>query len=240
MSEITISIVSHGQLKLASSLFNSLRLIGCDCHIVLTLNIPEILPDGYLAGFSNVDVIENSSPMGFGANHNQAFKHATGKFFCVLNPDIVITEDLFSGLINLLEDNLISIAAPKIVGSDGDVQDSVRRYPSLFRILKRVLIKKEPDYDIVGHQLYPDWVAGMFMLFKSDDYKLVNGFDERYFMYCEDADICFRLNEIGKKVLYCPSLSVIHNAQRSSHENKKYLWWHLKSLLRFFISHPLA
>jgi N-acetylglucosaminyl-diphospho-decaprenol L-rhamnosyltransferase len=93
-----------------------------------------------------------------------------------------------------------------------------------------------PDYEIGNSILLPDWVGGMFMFFPSAVYKQVNGFDERYFLYYEDVDLCARLTNLGFKVVFCPASKVIHLAQRTSHKSIKYLRWHLSSMLRFFMT----
>ena len=87
---------------------------------------------------------------------------------------------------------------------------------------------KSPD-----HQQPHDWVAGMFMLFPADAYRLVNGFDERYFMYLEDVDICRRLNKNGLRVLYSDAVEIVHDGQFASRKNLRHFFWHVSSLLRF-------
>jgi hypothetical protein len=84
---------------------------------------------------------------------------------------------------------------------------------------------------------YPEWVAGMFMMFRNSAYKKLNGFDEHFFLYYEDVDICVRAWKVGLKVLACPSVSVVHDARRESRRNIRYLWWHLTSMIRYFVKH---
>jgi hypothetical protein len=82
----------------------------------------------------------------------------------------------------------------------------------------------------------PDWVAGMFMLFPRDVFLKIGGFDERYFLYYEDVDLCARLTLADYKILLCSTVSVIHDARRSSHKNLRYMRLHSTSMLRFFLS----
>lgn len=233
MGGISLSVVSHGHEGLVEELLLSLQKIGRnDLEVLLTQNIQPQQDIDLGAYTFPVKVIVNSSPKGFGENHNAAFEQAEGEYFCVLNPDILFVEDPFDTLcdqLNLIEFGLV---APKIVDSNGLIQDSARDYPTPLRIIKRVL-------GVKTHQLNaePDWVAGMFMLFRSEVYSCVGGFDDRYFLYCEDADICFRLKEMNKKIAYMKEVTVVHNAQRSSHKKAKFMFWHLKSLFRFFINH---
>jgi len=81
-----------------------------------------------------------------------------------------------------------------------------------------------------------DWLAGLFLLFPFRLFTAINGFDERYFMYCEDVDICARFRLAGYGVFWDPRISVIHQAQRHSHRRLNHLKWHLVSLVRFFNS----
>ena len=73
----------------------------------------------------------------------------------------------------------------------------------------------------------------MFLLFDAAAYRSVGGFDERYFMYLEDADICRRLWSKGRRVLAAPSVSVVHDAQRASSYNLKHMYWHGISMVKF-------
>ena len=234
---ISVSIVSHGQEVLVEKLLENLqKLRRNNLEILLTLNISPKKDLDYSVYSFPIKLIENSTPKGFGANHNAAFKQASGDYFCVLNPDILLMDDPFDELCKHLNIPSFGVVAPRIVDSDGVFQDSVRDYPSPLRILRRALSRRRIRA-FAG--VDPDWVAGMFMLFKPAVYSSLGGFDERYFMYCEDADICFRLKKSGYKLAYIPEVKVIHDAQRSSHGETKYLVWHLKSLIRFFISHPM-
>jgi len=76
----------------------------------------------------------------------------------------------------------------------------------------------------------------MFMLFRADTYREIDGFDERYFLYYEDVDICARLRQRGYDVRLVPAASVIHAARRDSHRRARYLAWHIRSTLRFWRS----
>jgi len=115
----------------------------------------------------------------------------------------------------------------------------MRRHITLLSFIKRVLRLDQGAYllEVFDDVLFPDWVAGMFMLFRSESFKGVGGFDQRYFMYCEDADICRGMWNIGYQVMGSLDANVIHRAQRASHRNLRHLVWHLKSLFKYFIKH---
>jgi GT2 family glycosyltransferase len=81
-----------------------------------------------------------------------------------------------------------------------------------------------------------DWVAGMFIVFRSDAFRSVGGFDERYFLYYEDVDICRRLGAAGASVIYEPGAEVIHDARRASRRELRRAVHHLSSAVRFLVS----
>lgn len=241
MQLTSISIVSHLQGRLVANLLADIEryCAGEALEMILTLNLPEELPI-VVDDFSfPIKIIYNSAPLGFAANHNQAFTHASGQFFCVMNPDIRLSNDPFPALLSCLQDSSVGVAAPIVVGDSGEMEDSARRFPTPFKILCKAFGGcKNSDYVVKDKPVFPDWVGGMFMLFPRDIFKRLNGFDERFFLYYEDVDLCARLRLIGYAVAVCPAARVVHHARRSSHRSIKYLKWHLTSMLRFFFSLP--
>lgn len=229
---IAVSIVSHGQAALVSSLLRDLAGLGRrDLRIVLTLNIPEAPPD--TAGL-DVEWLRNERPLGFGANHNQALKRTNDPFACILNPDVRLSDDPFPALLDALRPERVAIAAPRVLNSLGSVENSARRYPTVASLARRLFQREEPlDYPDGGSTLSPDWVAGMFMLAKRSAFDSVGGFDERYFLYYEDVDLCRRLTNAGYGVALVQAARVIHDAQRTSHRSLRYLRWHLQSVFRY-------
>ena len=236
---ISISVVSHGQAVLVEQLLSDIELYcgSTSIELILTLNLNESMPFRIDTFSFKINLICNSKPLGFAANHNQAFAHATGQFFCVLNPDVRLNSNPFPPLLEALADTSIGVVAPLVLGDFGRIEDSARHFPSPLKILCKLFGGcKEGDYLIADKQVYPDWVGGMFMLFHSDKFKKLGGFDQRYFLYYEDVDLCARLMLSGYKVVLCPAAIVIHYAHRSSHQNLKYFRWHLNSMLRFFFT----
>ena len=238
---LSISIVSHNQMQLVRPLLDDISRIfqtGTTIEVLLTLNVAE--PLGYKESdfpFA-LHLIRNRHPRGFGANHNHAFRQMRGAFFCVLNPDIRITDNPFPALLAALEsDASMGLAAPCIHNSGGQLEDSARKFPSPWRIAHRVLTRRRKrDYVAPSTALHPDWVAGMFMLLRTPVYQQLRGFDERYFLYYEDVDLCARIRLAGLDIVQLPLPGVVHDAQRASHRDPKYLRWHVGSMLRFFCS----
>ena len=236
---ISISVVSHLQMALVAKLLGDLEAHcqGSHFELLLTLNLEEdLLFDP--GDFSyRIKIVRNAVPIGFGANHNRAFSHATGKYFCVLNPDIRLSNNPFPALLSGLNDSSAGVVAPLVLNEIGAVEDSARRFPSPLTILMK-LFGRSPgsDYAIRDLPISVDWVGGMFMLFSCDVFERLKGFDERYFLYYEDVDICARLELLGQHALISPLAIVVHRAQRASHRHFRYWRWHLTSMFRFFLS----
>lgn len=236
---LTISVVSHGQRDLVHNLLSDIALYCGQqaIEVIVTLNTPEALPFEASDYRFSLVVLENSTPLGFGENHNRAFARASGDYFCVVNPDIRLCSDPFIPMLTGFEDTTIGVVAPMVMGEEGQVEDSARRFPSPLKILCKALRGcRGADYPYGHEMVYPDWVGGMFMLFPYHVFKSLGGFDRRFFLYYEDVDICARLRLSGYEVALCPAARVIHIARRSSHRNPEYLKWHLASMLRFFCS----
>lgn len=235
--KVSISIVSHLQERLVDELLNDL-MRHCDqsIKVILTLNLSESLSFKTDYYPFPIQVINNEYPKGYGANHNQAFKHCDTPYFCVLNPDIRLPDNPFPLLINELNKRTSALIAPKVINPEGVVEDSVRKFPTPLSIIKKILLKKRSaDYPTDQVIVNPDWVGGMFMLFRSEVFKQIGGFDQRYFLYYEDVDICRTVHQSGNSIIYTPNTSVIHAARRTSHKNIRYLILHLTSMLKFFI-----
>lgn len=235
---ITLSAVSHGQASLVQRLLQDITSLGrVDLQVILTVNVPETLPPAAAAA----EVIRNSRPRGFGANHNAAFSRARGEYFCVLNPDIRLPQDPFPALLAELADPGVGVVAPRIVDASGRPEDSVRRFPTVGSLLRKLVSGRPgPDYTFDAAPVAVDWVGGMFMLFPRAAFERVRGFDERFFLYYEDVDICRRLHGAGYRVLATPRASAVHEAQRASRRNPRHMAMHARSMLRYFFEKPMV
>lgn len=234
---ISVSIVSHAHGAMVIRLVSSLLTCPEVVQIIVTRNVPEVLA---LPADSRILVIDNSSPRGFGVNHNAAFQHCRQPFFCPLNPDIELIANPFPQLLALFEsDESVALTAPMVRSLDGAQEDSVRHFPTVTSLLRKALSGADGRYSVSPGQasFSPEWVAGMFMLFSSRNFVRLGGFDERFFLYYEDVDICVRAWNAGMRVLVCPSVFVIHDARRDSHRSLRHLRWHLTSMARYFFRH---
>jgi GT2 family glycosyltransferase len=237
---VTVSVISHLQGRLVRALLDDLdRYCAGTCEVILTVNVPEDL-DLATAGRRNpVTVVENAVPRGFAANHNAAFRSVHTPYFCVINPDVRLKSNPFPVLSSVLDDSRVGVVAPLVRNSSGEIENSARKFPTPKILARKVLgLKSEPERSAPEHSFEPDWVGGMFMLFRSDVYRTLGGFDGGYFLYYEDIHLCARLRVAGMRVVLEPRIEIIHDAQRASHRNLRHAWWHAMSILRFFRSEP--
>lgn len=249
MPSITVSVVSHGHGAPVMQLLCKIDAL-CTAHVgrvVLTINVPEPALAAQVRarvwGFA-LTLVHNPQPQGFGANHNAAFRHNALDYFCVLNPDIDFDADPFADLRLKLAAPQAGCSFPVQVDADGRLQDFARSVPSPAALLERYspfgragATSRAGAAPPVQSPIQPDWVNGACMLFRAGVFKQLGGFDERYFMYCEDVDICLRLQLAGF-ALSGASVHVTHAAQRNSRANVRHLVWHVASLLRLWASAP--
>lgn len=228
---LVVSIVSHGHGAHVSQLLQEMAASasGVVSRVVLTLNLPEADPAIFDVNLPfDLDIRHNRLPRGFGANHNRALADASEAYVCVLNPDVSFdVHDPFVGLLECAKGVGVGCAYPVQVSHQGVLQDSERELPTpaaLWR--RRVLGKRESRVD---------WVNAACMMLPREAWVAVGGFDERYFMYCEDVDLCLRLRQAGYLLARAP-VQIVHSGQRASRRRWDHLRWHVASLLRLWRS----
>lgn len=225
---LTVSIVSHGQGELAQQVLDALCLADTRLSmVVVTRNIPEPWTPRWTHPRASIAVIDNRRPKGFGANHNAAFARCATPFFAALNPDLLLGETQLADILRRFDDPALGAASPLIVNPAGEIEDFQRDLMSLPNLVRRHLGR--PPGPIA-------WIAGICLVLRSEAFRDVAGFDERYFMYCEDADLCGRLALAGWRVEVDTTLRVVHDARRRSLRSPRHLLYHVDSLLRYWAS----
>lgn len=233
---ITVSIVSHRQAELVSLLLGDLARDDRAevSRILVTRNVAESPPVVPEALASRTRLIDNAVPKGFGANHNAAFAHCATPYFAILNPDLRCPVDPFVPLqrrFGAPSSGRVGMLAPTIVAPDGRREDAARRLITPWQLLRRRLLGR--GREAVQH---PDWLAGMFLLVRSETFRAMSGFDERYFMYCEDVDFSARMRLAGWGFEVDPTVEVVHDARRATGASPRHFAWHMTSLLRLWSS----
>lgn len=205
--------------------------------VFLTINVPEALSFRDSQFPFALTIVHNASKKGFGANHNAAFarmaRNNDAEYFCVINPDIrIIGSNFFSQMLkNIFAFPDCGLVAPVVKNNLLEVEDHARPLPTPF-----VLARKLFGFKQSSSHSNPDWVAGMFMLFPKEVFARLGGFDEKFFLYYEDVDLCCRLRLAGYRIVVEPDAVVIHDARRASHRRPYYFYRHLVSVLHFFLS----
>lgn len=166
---------------------------------------------------------------GFGASMNVGIKEAKGKYVLVFNPDIIVSAGALETLFSYLENHPgVGMVGPRLLNADGTLQYSCYRAPQpLVPILRRTplgnlpfgqrLIDQFLMKDVSHDQtMEVDWIMGSAMFIRKSVLDEIGGFDERFFMYFEDTDLCRRTWEKGLKVIYHPAASMVHYHRRAS------------------------
>lgn len=227
---ITVSIVSHGHLAMVREIVRQLDLYSHAVidKLVLTFNIPEPGVDDEMLARFPILKIRNASAQGFGSNHNQAFRHCTSPWFLILNPDILMASDVLTPLLGAA-DACSGIVTPRVREPHKTKPEQHRRtITPLEIVLRNRAFYAPPDV--------PDWIPGMFMLVRGETFSQVHGFDEKFFMYAEDFDICARVKMGGWDLQVVEQIEVLHDARRASRAVGKHLFLHASSLFKLWTS----
>lgn len=183
-------------------------------------------------------VIKNSKNLGFGAAHNKVLDEELGKYHFVVNPDITLNSDCISDMVDYFEANPdVVMAMPKILNTDGTEQKLPKEKPTFKRLfLGRFSDKVRSEYVWADKEIAEpceiNFCTGCFFCIRTEVFKKLLGFDERYFMYLEDADLALKAKLKGK-VMLLPQFSVIHAWERESSKSLKYLFIHIISCFKF-------
>lgn len=241
--QISISIVIYNEdSTLLKKRLNSILNAGLNLHIFLIDNSPYPTTD-YFNFHKKLTYIFNGANLGYGGGHNLILHEITSDYHLVLNPDVDFDPNILTDLVAQLQnDDQIGIITPKVYYPDGSLQYLCRKHPSFLDLANRLLkfsksrttASEYRDLDLENHIFNPEFVHGCFMLFKTQVFKNLNGFDESFFLYMEDADICKRVWESGFKIQYYPKVSIVHQHRRASKKNIFLFFTHLHSSFRYF------
>lgn len=205
--------------------------------------------------FPAVKIIANKENLGYAKGVNIGVMASRGTFVAIFNPDIFINKGSLESCVNYLENNLeTDIVGPRLTNPDGSLQNSCYRYPKIYTpFVRRTFFgatyfgKKELDRYLMrdfshNESVDVNWLLGGALLCRKSALLVVGLFDERYFLYFEDTDICRKINSLGKKVVYLPSASMVHMHRRESADfgiikslSKKATREHIKSAIKYFI-----
>ena len=198
--------------------------------------------------FPSVNLIENKINAGFGAGHNILFKNAKTDYFLVLNSDTLIQNNSIDNMVDFMEENPgCGIASCKILGFDGKLQPNAGDLPFgisliswLFNLeivgIKDSFHRNEPSFYETAHEV--GWVSGNFMMIKDRLIREIGYFDEDYFMYFEDTELCYRVKQGGFKIMINPKTSIKH-LSGGSLDDPNFKQWsgEYKGLVHFYFKY---
>lgn len=180
-----------------------------------------------LGNAPSVRILESPENKGYAGGNAVAIAQAKGTYLLIINPDNTLEPGALKMMIDAMEkDPTIGIVAPKLIHEDGTVRDSVRRFPSPLDVLaKRSLLRKPLAHRVrrytgVDENMETrrdvDWAVGACLLIRRDFYTALGGFDERFFLFFEDMDLCRRCRKAGKRVVYLPQAAARDRKKRLS------------------------
>ena len=183
----------------------------------------------------------NEKNGGFGYGMNQGLKISKGEYLVIMNPDVAINSSIHVLAEFLSEHKNVGAVAPQIVGHNGEIQDSCRKFVTPIRFItrqvKRLITKqisvRNKKFDYTKTQTV-DCVIGAFIMVKRDVYEKVGGLDDNYFMYAEDIDWCTRIWQNGYQVVYCPKTQVEYEGSRNARTKGKYAKIFIESHIKYW------
>lgn len=244
---VYISVVSHSHCDMIKEL-NCLGPLSHYFKVIVKSNKPS---DDFslLCENSNFHWLDERYLNGFGYNNNLVFNYCreelgmTGNdYFVVLNPDVRVSASALQSLIESMSKYDLKLSTINLYRDESflEYDNSIRAFPSLGDFLASFLgfgnstiIDKRKCIGITK----VDWAAGSFLAFKSSHYEKLSGFDENYFMYCEDIDICYRSKKLNVSVNYHSDIAAVHFAKHANRNFfSKHFYWHVRSVFRFLLS----
>jgi len=202
-------------------------------------------PDIVEKEFPQVTVIRNTENRGFGSGHNTIINELDSDVHFIVNPDIMLTCDTVTQMCGFMKDNPdIVMAVPKFVYENGREQFTPKLTPTLrymlggrFERFGGVFRKWRREYTFADRNVTEvtdvGFCSGCFIAIRTDIFKRVGGFDERYFLYSEDADLTRMAQQHGRTV-YTPQFSVIHLWERAYVKSCKYFFIQISSMVKYF------
>lgn len=192
----------------------------------------------------DLDLIIPNANLGFGGGHNAISDSASADIYIISNPDITfMNSDIFVNIIKYFEMNdALALYSPAIKNSLGEIQFLNKKNPTVLDMAIRFMpsnwfVKRKKEFVkfSTGYESPQpiEFASGAFMAVRLEYFRKVGGFDRRFFMYFEDADLS-RMLAKKFETIYDPTVAVEHQWQRASHKNVKYFLIHVQSLFKYF------
>jgi len=192
-----------------------------------------------------IEIIQLAKNRGFGSGHNAVFERYGQRceYVLICNPDISFSNGQVDELYSYCRERQSGLAIPKVIYPDGSLQHGCKLLPNPWQLFMRrfgasLSQNMNRDYELhhadYNRPFFAPSLSGCFMLISSDALDTIGGFDERYFLYMEDVDLSRRVCSANLPVEYCPSSTVVHESQRRSYRDIKFLLYHITSAIQYF------
>jgi GT2 family glycosyltransferase len=252
--DVSIIIVNYNKFSLLSNCLNSIYKHSKEISfevIVVDNNSTEGDVEKIISNYPNLSLIKNETNRGFAAANNQGLKIAQGKFILFLNNDTVFIENTIKKLIDFLEEkDEMTLVGCKLLNEDLSHQVSIVDFDDLWNLIgenffmyllfpkNKMLNRYHHNYKIVNEPIEVDVVKGAFIFGYTKALKEIGGFDEKFFFYSEENDLCFRFKQRGGKVFYFPGTSIIHLGGASTDAIPWFMFMNLsRAKIQFFQKH---
>lgn len=242
---IYISVTSHNNDDLIEQNFTNLPKIIAGEELIIS--IIDNVGSSHLKNLCEqhgLNYFFDGKTRGYGGNNNKNFEILNPNdddLFIVCNPDITLIVDQLDKLFEKVRLSDSGIYGIKVYESQDLSNHSShnRNFPALLDPIISLVFKKKLFANDIDEFAHPDWIGGGFMIFKAFVFRELNGFNEDFFMYYEDVDVCRRAKKNNYKITYDPSFYLIHEAKRDGRKLfSKSFFWNLKSMIKYFIKYP--
>lgn len=249
---ISIIIVNYNGFEYTRTAVKSVLRFSPNSEIIVVDNhSTDGSPDLLAKEFRDIQVVPLKENRGFGYGNNRGAESARNKFLFFLNNDTYLTEDTPSALAAVLEGNEnIGACGPKLLNADSSYQLSMGFDPSIknewaVRRMQQRVRNRDTAYVSRLERRFGnndvDWLTGAALMVRKVVFDAVGGFDEGFFLYFEDADLCRRIRERGYAIKYVPTSSLVHLLGRSSDEAlHRISQEYRKSQVRYYRKHASA
>jgi GT2 family glycosyltransferase len=245
MCELSIIIVNWNSRQFIHDCLDSIYSLPQDVifeSIVIDNNSTDGSRELIRTEFPAVRLIENPANLGFAAANNQGARLAEGRFLLFLNSDTLVHPGTLAGAVAFMEQHPeAGIMGCRTLNSDGSLQATAFAFPSKLRIFAYVSglnrffkISRFTDHSAL---CTPDYVQGSFLVIRKDVFEKCGGFDEFFFLYAEETDLCLRIKAAGLAVYYYPDISITHFGGGSSKNSLAGLGHFVKSSIGFYQKH---
>lgn len=250
LSIIIVSYNTKNMLRVClDSIFRYPLTLGRFEIIIVDNDSPDKSGEMVRKRYPQITLIQNHRNLGFAYASNQGIRHGKGGCFLLINPDTRLLPDALNIMMQFLDGNTdIGAAGGLMINDNGGEQPSCLVYPTYTNVLfsRSSIFNKIPFIGKIARNLRAlperitdvDALAGGYLFLQREALNQVGLFDERFFLYVEDIDICKRMKDVGWRVVFNPQSQIIHHWGASASKIKrKTFWWHHISMFKYFNKH---